>query len=239
MARLGMEVLAIDADPNYNLHSSLGIPDEQVSNLVPLSQMEDLIKERTGAEPYSYGAVFKANPRVSDLPERLALRGPDGIRFVMMGTVSSGGSGCTCPANVLLKAFLRKVLIDEGHVIVDMEAGIEHLGRGTAKYADLLLIIVEPSLTAISTARRISRLGGQLGLRRAIVANKVRSSADEKFVKETLEDSRLLQTIPSDECVVDAQMKAEALIDIHPESPAVAAIAHLGKTLIEMDGSTW
>lgn len=233
LARRRLTVLAIDADPNYGLHSSLGISDRQVSGLLPLSEMKDLIRQRTGAEPYSSGSVFKANPRVSDLPSKLALEGPDGVRYVLLGTVRSAGAGCTCPANAFLRAFLRKVLADEDHVVVDMEAGIEHLGRGTAKYADLLLIVVEPTPAALSTARRIGSLAGQLGLRQAIVANKVRNGADEEFVRGGLQVSEILQTVPYDECVPEADRKGQALIDAYPASQAVAAIEGLAWKLAE------
>ncbi len=232
LARRGLKVLAIDADANYNLHSSLGIPDEQVSDLLPLSDMKELIRERTGAEPYSIGAVFKANPKVSDLPQKLAIEGPDGVRFVLLGTIRSAGSGCTCPANAFLKAFLRRVLADEHHVVVDMEAGIEHLGRGTARYADLLLIIVEPTVPGIMTAKRIGALADQLGLRQAIVANKVRNGAEQRFVVDSLSGFEILQIVPHDECVIDAQMKGKALIDAHPESKAVSAIEGLAEKLV-------
>ena len=237
LSRRGIGVLAIDADPNYNLHSSLGIAEEELSDLVPLSEMEDLIRERTGGEPYSFGGVFKANPKVSDLPERLSIVGPDDVRFILMGTVRSAGGGCNCPANVLLKTFLRKVLAEEMHVIVDMEAGIEHLGRGTAKHADLLLIIVEPSATSISTARRISRLADELGIPQAVVANKVPDEAADRFIGENLDGLELLKTIPSDPSVADAQMRGRALIDIHPDSEAVAAIGSLADKLEMMEAS--
>lgn len=231
-ARRGYSILAIDADPNYNLHASLGIPEEDISAIVPLAEMEALIRERTGAEPYGFGAVFKANPRVADLPERLALPGPDGLRFILMGTVRSAGTGCTCPANVLLKNFIRKVLADEDHVIVDMEAGIEHLGRGTARYADLALIVLEPSVTSIATAVRIGELASQLGLPHVALANKVRGPESEAYVKERLEGMELLGSIPLDECVNDAQMKGRALIDLHPESDAVAALEDVSGEII-------
>jgi CO dehydrogenase maturation factor len=233
-----MRVLAIDADPNYNLHSSLGIADGELSDIVPLSEMEDLIRERTGGEPYSFGGVFKANPKVSDLPEKLSIIGPDGVRFILMGTVRSAGSGCNCPANILLKNFLRRVLADEMHVIVDMEAGIEHLGRGTAEHADLLLIIVEPSKTSISTARRISKLANDLGIPQAVVPNKVPDGEAEDFIRDNLNGFKLLRAIPNDPSVADAQMRGKALIDIHPDSEAVVAIGSLAERLETMEAST-
>jgi len=237
LSRRGLSVLAIDADPNYNLHSSLGIGEEELEDLVPLAEMEDLIRERTGSEPYSFGGVFKANPRVSDLPERLSVIGPDGVRFIMMGTVRAAGGGCACPANVLLKNFLRKVLVDEMHVVVDMEAGIEHLGRGTAKHADMLLIVVEPSMSSLSTARRISRLANELGIPQAVVANKVPDERTGKFIAENLREFEPIRIVPSDPSVADAQMRGKALIDTHPDSEAVAAIGSLAEGLEMMEAS--
>ncbi len=152
------KVFAIDADPDMNLASSLGIH----TKITPISKMRDLIKERTGAEPgSSFGEVFKINPRISDLPESLSINYDEKgkLKLLVMGTVDKGGEGCVCPASVLLKALMRNLILKKDEMIIlDMEAGVEHLGRKTAEAVDIMIIVVEPGLKSLETAERIKRL---------------------------------------------------------------------------------
>ena len=132
------KVFAIDADPDMNLASSLGIHDK----ITPISQMRELIKDRTGAEPgSSFGEVFKINPKISDLPESLSINydSEGRLKLLVMGTVDKGGEGCVCPASVLLKALMRNLILKKDEIVVlDMEAGVEHLGRRTAEAVDIM-----------------------------------------------------------------------------------------------------
>jgi len=167
MARQGSKVLAIDADPAMNLWLSLGLPKDALTNIIPLSENDDLIEERTGVRPGSIGGVFSLTPKVNDLAERYGIRGPEGVMLLVLGTVKSAGGGCMCPANALLKALLRHLLLDRRDVVVlDMEAGLEHLGRGVVKGVDTLLAVVEPSYRAIETAARVKKLAQDLGVKR-------------------------------------------------------------------------
>ena len=148
MARIlsarGFKVLSIDADPDSNLASAIGIEPEQLKGVKPLAQMTEFIKERTGAKKGSYGAYFKINPKVDDIPDRFSIA-KDGIRLIVLGTIPQGGGGCFCPENVLLKSLLAHILVElDEYVILDMEAGLEHLGRGTTAYMDALIVVVEP-----------------------------------------------------------------------------------------------
>ncbi|MFH0958040.1 MAG: AAA family ATPase, partial [Pseudomonadota bacterium] len=183
-ARKGYRVLAVDADPDANLGSALGI---DTHGLTPIAKMEDLIYERTESKKGTVGGFFKMNPKVDDLPEALG-REKDGVRLLVMGTVKKGGGGCICPESVLLKALINHlVLYEKDLVIMDMEAGIEHLGRGTAQGVDRLLIVVEPGQRSIETAEKVRQLTQDIGLKNiSAVGSKIRNTDQEKFLKDNL-----------------------------------------------------
>lgn len=201
-AEEGRKVIAIDADPDSNLAATLGFPDPE--KIVPLIEMKALIAERTGAEPGGFGAYFKLNPKVDDIPERHA---PEhrGIRLLVMGGLRKGGSGCFCPEHAFLKALLAHLLVGrEDVVILDMEAGIEHLGRGTAQAVDALVVVVEPSRRSIETALRIQGLASELGLSKVfMVGNKTRDAEDTDFIRAHLSGMELLGVIQYDREIVD------------------------------------
>ena len=140
----GNNVIAIDADPDANFAMALGLTQAQAQQITPIAELEDLIEERTGAKPGSGAPFFKLNPRVDDIPERFSVK-IDGIRLLIMGTVKSGGGGCMCPESALLKSLMSHLLFRESDVVImDMDAGVEHIGRGTAQAVDILIIVVEP-----------------------------------------------------------------------------------------------
>ena len=171
----GKHVLAIDADPDANLAAALGI--DGADRITPIAEMKDLIFERTEAKPGSIGGFFKLNPKVDDLPEALSAK-LENIKLMRLGGVPKGGHGCICPESTLLRALVTHVvLIRDEVVVMDMEAGIEHLGRGTARAVDRLIVVVEPGRRSIDTAENIRKLAGDIGLDRiAVVGNKVRNA---------------------------------------------------------------
>lgn len=206
-ASRGKEVLAIDADPDANLAQGLGLPNP--TDITPISEMKELVAERTESVPGSYGGFFKLNPKVDDLPEKLAIPAGDHIRLMVMGGVKKGGSGCVCPESILLKNLMQHLVLRRNDVVImDMEAGIEHLGRGTSKAVDCLIIVVEPGRRSIETATRIRSLGNDLGLTRVfLVGNKTRGPRDSRFLAESLPDFRFLGFIPYDEELVEADQQ--------------------------------
>ncbi len=225
----GYSVLAIDADPDANLAANLGFP--QPEEITPVSKLEDLIEERTGARPGQSGTFFKLNPRVDDIPETYAVE-HDGIRLMVMGRIKRGGTGCYCAEGVLLQALLSHLLLQRDEVvIVDMEAGIEHLSRGTARAVDRLIIVVEPGRRSIETARRIRKLAEDIGVNSvAVVGNKVHSQSDREFITSSLPDMEFLGFIPYDQALVDADL---ANRPIHKSSPQISArIDEIYQTLI-------
>lgn len=204
-AEAGFSVLAIDADPNANLAASLGFPHPE--KIVPISEMKDIIAERTGAQPGKAEVFFKLNPKVDDLPEKYWVA-HNGIRLMVMGRIKKGGSGCYCSENTLLKALINHLLLARNEVILmDMEAGIEHLGRATASAVDKLVIVVEPSRRAIETAYTINKLAQDIGLQNiAVVGNKVRSQTEKEFIITSLPGLEFLGFIPYDQAIVAADL---------------------------------
>jgi CO dehydrogenase maturation factor len=190
-AQDGKRVIAIDADPDSNLAATLGFPEPE--KIVPLVEMKELIAERTGVEPGTVGGYFKLNPKVDDIPDKFS-REHQGIKVLLMGRVKKGGSGCFCPENAFLKAVLSHLFFSrEDVVILDMEAGIEHLGRGTAEGVNGLIVVVEPSMRSIETAFRIKSLAKDLKIERVfLVGNKVRSGEDIDFVRRNTSDFEIL-----------------------------------------------
>ena len=184
LSREGRRVLAIDADPDANLAAALGIAD--ADKIIPIADMKDLVFERTGAQPGSIGGYFSLNPKVDDLPEALSAKF-ENIKLMRLGGVSKGGAGCICPESSLLKALVRHVVLQRDEVVVmDMEAGIEHLGRATAKAVDKLIVVVEPGRRSIDTAGHIKQLASEIKLNNiAVVGNKIRGPKDEAFLKRT------------------------------------------------------
>ena len=208
----GYSVLVVDADPDANLAATLGFP--HLDKIVPISEMKDLIAERTGARPGRAEVYFKLNPKVDDLPEKY-WQEHKGIKLMVMGRTKQGGSGCYCSENVLLKALINHLLLARDEVIImDMEAGIEHLGRATASAVDKLIVVVEPSRRSIETAYRINKLAQDIGLQKiAVVGNKVRSQAEKEFLISSLPDFKFLGFIPYDQAIVDADLANVPVVD--------------------------
>jgi CO dehydrogenase maturation factor len=214
----GQQVLAIDADPATGLAAACGVPPEQAAAITPVADMEDLIYERTGARKGEIGGFFKLNPRVDDIPDRFAIA-RDGIRILTMGTVKSGGSGCLCPENALLRSLVTHLLLRRDEVLIlDMEAGLEHLGRGTAQAVDAFIVVVEPGRRSIQTAHAIRALAHDLAVERVYaVGNKMASAADEAFVAGQLPGFELLGFLPSDPQAIEADRRGLAVFDLAPQ----------------------
>jgi len=218
LAEDGRTIYAVDADPNPTLAQALGFPAELVAQVTPIIAMADLIEERTGARPGEYGAYFKLNPRVDDIPARFSVE-YRGIHLMQMGTIRGAGMGCACPENTMLKALVTHLLLREKEtVIMDMVAGLEHLGRGTASAVDVMYIVVEPGKRSLDVAHDIARLAGGLGIPNLwVLANKVRDEQDLAFLQGQLQGLRLAGWLPYDERAVEADMLGQTLYDLAPD----------------------
>jgi CO dehydrogenase maturation factor len=207
-------VLAVDADPDANLASAIGFSPEVVKNITPISVQRRLIKERTGANPTEFGQLFKINPKVDDIPDNFCYE-LNGIKLIVLGSVKKGGSGCACPENILLRSLLSEIILNRNEVvIVDMEAGIEHLGRSTTKSIDKMVIVVEPGQRSIETARSVMNLGKDIGLTDfLIIGNKIRNENQEKWIRSQFNPSMILGMLSYNDIIQSADLEGLPLID--------------------------
>ncbi len=221
------KVIVVDADPDANLATALGLDYEKAAAIVPLTEMKELIEERTGAKPGEYGAFFKLNPKVDDIPQKIGID-IDGVRLLVAGTIKAGGSGCYCPENVLLKSLFNHLVIRQKEIVIlDMEAGIEHLGRGTCENMDMLIIVIEPGLRSIQTAETVRRMSKDLGIKTLfVVINKLKNNEETKLVKDKLKGLEVIGMLPYSEKVRESDLKNFSPCDTDPEfKKAIVEIA--------------
>ncbi len=220
LSDMGKKVLAIDADPDANLASALGIPD--ADKITPIAEMKDMIFERTGAQPGTVGGFFRLNPKVDDLPDTLSVK-KDNIKLMRLGSVKKGGGGCLCPESTLLKSLVMHIVLARDEVVVmDMEAGIEHLGRATASAVDKLIVVVEPGRRSIDTAEHIRKLAREIRLERiAVVGNKIRSPKDEAFIREHLSGFDLLGFLPYGNELIEADLAGQSPYEVASEAKRI------------------
>ncbi len=212
-AEEGRSVLAVDADPDANLGLALGFSEQALKEIVPISQLKTLVAQRTGSSDENFGKFFKINPKVDDIPEKYA-KSVNGVKLLTLGTVETGGSGCVCPEHVLLKRIISHLILQNKDVVImDMEAGIEHLGRGTADSVDQFIVVIEPGARSIQTYEKVKELALDLGVKNVrVVANKVRNQEDEDFIKENIKDD-LLGFIHYNKEVIDADRQGKSPFD--------------------------
>ncbi len=217
-ADAGRQVLAVDADPSPCLAGALGFPAELQENLHPISEMDELIYERTGAKPGTTGGFFTINPRVDDIPERFSVT-HNNVRLLEMGAVDLGGSGCICPESALLKTLFTHLLFRKDDVLIlDMYAGVEHLGRATVDFVDAMLVVVEPTKRSLGTAAQIRKLAKDIGLSQMwLVGNKVRNVEEVDFLTQESPEIELIGTLPADMKVQDADRLGIPVYDHAPE----------------------
>jgi CO dehydrogenase maturation factor len=213
--RDGFQVLAVDADPDANLASALGIPEDQARLIIPISRHRQLIQERTGAKVDQFGQLFKLNPTVDDIPDQYCVRFK-GIKLLVMGGIQKGGGGCACPENVLLRSLLSEIILHRREiVIVDMEAGIEHLGRATARSIDKMIIVVEPGWRSLSTAQTIIQLAGEIGVSSfGIIGNKIQTEGQKRWIHGQFPPALILGMISDRDLIREADLNRRSLIDI-------------------------
>ena len=216
-ADMGRQVLAVDADPSPCLAGALGFPDELRKKLSPISEMDDLIYERTGAKPGTMGGFFTINPRVDDIPERFSVLHRN-VRLLEMGAVDIGGSGCICPESAMLKTLFTHLLFRKDDLLIlDMYAGVEHLGRATVDFVDAMIVVVEPTRRSLGTAAQIKKLANDIGLHRLwLVGNKVRDEVEAAFLHAETPGIPVLGVLPADLAVQEADRLGIAVYDYVP-----------------------
>jgi CO dehydrogenase maturation factor len=233
LARRGRKVLAVDADPDANLASALGVSAKRQRELIPISQHRTLIERRTGARMGQYGQLFKMNPEVSDIARDYAYV-HDGVAILVLGAVEAGGSGCACPEGVLVRALVAELVLRRGEALVmDCEAGVEHLGRATARGVDAMVVVVEPGRGSLDCATRIFRMAEEIGLENLpVVANKIASPDDEQFVRAGLPGREILACLPFSEAIRRAERTGVSVL----ESDCDEVSARLDEVLRAIEG---
>jgi len=216
-ADMNRDVLAVDADPSPCLAGALGFPDEKLAKLAPIAEMDQLIEERTRAKPGTTGGFFTLNPRVDDIPERFSVL-HRGVRLLESGSVDFGGAGCICPEGAMLKTLFTHLLFRKDDVLIlDMYAGVEHLGRATVDFVDAMIIVVEPTRRSLGTAKQIKRLAHDIGLERLwLVGNKVRNEDESEFLKAESPGIPVLGFLPADLGVQEADRLGMPVYDHVP-----------------------
>jgi CO dehydrogenase maturation factor len=211
-AAAGKTVLAVDADPAQNLGAGLGFPSEIYDKIVPIATEDDLINERTATNPAVPTGLFKYNPKVDDIPEKYWGEF-NGVRLLLLGTIQSGGAGCACPANTFLKNLMHHLIVERNEtVILDMEAGLEHLGRGTTGGMDALLVVVEPGQKSLQLAMRIDKLAADLGIKKVVfVGNKIQTPEDEMLIRKSVPADRLIGLLGYDHGIRRSDMNGTAV----------------------------
>jgi CO dehydrogenase maturation factor len=230
-ADAGRQVLAADADPSPCLAGALGFPDELRNQLHPIAEMDALIEERTGAKPGTIGGFFTLNPRVDDIPERFSVL-HKGVRLLEMGSVDTGGSGCICPESAMLKTLFTHLLFRKDEILIlDMYAGVEHLGRATVDFVDAMLIVVEPTRRSLGTASQIKQLAQDIGLTRCwLVGNKIRNPDEQHFLEAETPGLPILGMLPADLGVQEADRLG---IPVYEHVPALRQAAEAMVTKLD------
>lgn len=219
LARQGQEVLALDADPDANLASALGISHAAQQNILPIAQQIALIEERTGAQVNEYGQVFKLNPHVADIADQYAYT-HNGVSLLVLGAIKAGGSGCACPESTFIKALVTDlVLFKNQTLLMDMEAGIEHLGRATAQGVDQMVVVIEPGQRSIDCAHTVERMAWDIGIKNIVyVANKITGIQDETFVREALPGRKFIAMLPYSLALRMADRDGKSVLDIQDQA---------------------
>jgi CO dehydrogenase maturation factor len=216
MAADGRRVLAVDADPDANLASAIGLPAELRESVRTISREKELIEERTGAKAGEFGQIFSINPEVSDIADKYATSYA-GVDLLVMGAVQRAGGGCACPENVLLKSLISHLVLKRDEVVIlDMEAGIEHLGRSTAMGVDLMLVVVEPGQRSVETGHRVQEMASAIGIKGfAVVVNKsTYQEEDLAWMKKEFGDETVIGLIPQDRRVAEADRTGRSIVDL-------------------------
>lgn len=211
-AQEGKNVLAADVDPDANLGLALGFSESALDEIIPITKMRKLVQERTGANDAN--KFYKINPKVDDIPDTYS-KMCNGVKLLVLGTVDTAGSGCVCPEHVMLKRIINHLILRRGDVVImDMEAGLEHLGRGTTEGMDQFVVVIEPGSRSIQTYKNIKRLASDLGVAKVrVVANKIRNQDDEDFIKSKIPVEDLLGFIHYNTEVIDADRQGKSPYD--------------------------
>jgi CO dehydrogenase maturation factor len=219
LAQDGNRVLAIDADPDANLAAALGFPMDVRGSIRTISHERELIEERTGARADEFGQVFSLNPDVTRIAEHYGVNFA-GVDLLVVGAIQRAGGGCACPENVFLKNLVSHLVLHRDEVVIlDMEAGIEHMGRSTAMGVDLMLVVVEPGQRRVETAHRIREMAASIGIKhvRIVVNKSFDPDGDLLWMKNEFGEESVVGLIPFNSRIGDADRNGLSVLDLGSE----------------------
>ncbi len=230
-ASKGLKTIAIDADTSPNLSLTLGMTQEEAAHILPIAENQQLIDEKTKTD---YPGVFKLSYTVDDIVASQAVSTLCGVQLLVMGMVRTMGSGCACPAHNLVRTLMSHLIVERDEILImDMEAGVEHLGRGTAKNVDILLIVTDAHQASLVTAGRIADLARPAGIPEiAYVANKVTSTEAEAMIRESAEKhgTSVLAVLPFDQEILISGIQGKPVVSEN-RFEAVARVQSLASGL--------
>jgi CO dehydrogenase maturation factor len=206
-AERGLKTIAIDADSSPNLGLTLGLTAEETRKIVPISENKALVDSKTST---GYSGVYNLNFTVDDIVKQYSVVTPLGVNLIVMGTVRSMEAGCMCAPNAVIRALLRHLVVERGEaVVMDLEAGVEHIGRGTAKQVDVLLIVADSNLKSLEIAKHINDMASVAGMKQLyLIGNRVMNDTQKDAIQSFADKNglSLLAFIPFDQNVIEADM---------------------------------
>lgn len=234
-ARCGFKVIAFDADPSPNLALTLGLSIEEARKMLPISENKELIESKTDT---GYSGVYRLSFGVDDIIRDYSVMTPFNVNLIVMGSIKSMGSGCTCPANAVVRSLLRHLVVERDEVVImDMEAGVEHIGRGTARHVDTMLVVSDANMKALETAKHIHELASAANIKQIfLIGNRISSEAQKEVIENFAGENglRILAFVPFDSKVMDAEMRGETPL-LSRDSEAVQAIEELREKIMAKD----
>ena len=232
-AARGLKTIAIDVDSSPNLALTLGLSADEARKIVPVSENKELVESKTGT---GYSGVYRLSFTVDDIVRDFAVNTPLRVSLIVMGTVKAMESGCMCAPNAVIRAMLRHLIVERDEaVVLDLEAGVEHIGRGTARQVDHLLIVADSNLKSLEIAKHIYDLASKAGMKHLyLVGNRVMNPVQEEAIRSFAEKNELpvLAIIPFDAKVTEADMLGETPLK-QKKIEAVRAIDNICEALLK------
>lgn len=231
-AARGLKTIAIDADSSPNLAMTLGLSAEEARKILPITENKELVDSKTST---GYSGVYRLSFTVDDIVKQYSVSTPLGVNLIVMGTVQSMGAGCMCAPNAVVRALLRHLIVEVNEaVVMDLEAGVEHIGRGTARQVDALLIVADSNLKSLEIAKHIYDMATAAGMKKLyLIGNRVMNDTQKEAIQNFAEKNGLplLSFVPFDQDIVDSDMRGETPL-LHKEISAVQTIDNICDTLL-------
>jgi CO dehydrogenase maturation factor len=227
------KTIAIDADSSPNLALTLGLTAEEARKIKPISENKELVDSKTNS---GYTGVYNLNFKVDDIVRDYSVSTPLGVNLIVMGTVHSMGAGCMCAPTAVIRALLRYLVVEiDEAVVLDLEAGVEHIGRGTARQVDVLLVVADSNLKSLEIAKHIHEMAMVAGMQQIyLVGNRVMNEEQKAAIKTYADENgiEVLDYVPFDTNITESDMKGKTPL-LNKEIPSVKTIDNICELLIK------